>query len=64
MKNKDKYDLRNIEPILRKKTRNDYKPPYQYWEIKIYENGVKVKSIYLEHGYISELMAWLESETS
>lgn len=63
MKNKERYNLKDLKPIVVKRNKNKF-PPYQHWEVQIFENGVHVDTKYIKNGCMSDFLAWLESEAS
>ncbi len=62
MKNKDRYNLKDLKVKSVFDKRHDFKLPLRHWKIEIFKNGEHIETKYCEGGSITDLMAWLESE--
>ena len=62
MKNKDRYNLKDLKVKSVFDKRKDLKLPLRHWKIEIFKNGEHTQTKYCEGGSITDLMAWLESE--
>lgn len=62
MKNKDRYNLKDLKFRAIRDRRQDFRLPLRHWKIEIFKDGEHIETKYCEGGSITDLMAWLESE--
>lgn len=62
MKNKDRYNLKDLKFRAIRDRRQDFKLPLRHWKIEIFKDGEHIETKYCEGGSITDLMAWLESD--
>ena len=62
LKNKDKYNLKDLKFKSIRDKRQDFRLPLRHWKIEIFKDGEHIQTKYCEGGSITDLMAWLESE--
>lgn len=62
VKNKERYNLKDLKVKVTRDKRHDFKLPLRHWKIEIFKNGEHIETKYCEGGSITDLMAWLESE--
>lgn len=62
VKNKDRYNLKDLKFRATRDRRQDFKLPLRHWKIEIFKDGKHIETKYCEGGSITDLMAWLEDE--